>query len=383
MVGWIVYACYILLQQIFTKWQGEVFFYVNRQSMSKKELTGIRLMAQTLGVSTATISRALNPGTSHLVKAERREEIMELADKMRYRPNPGARLIQRGVSPTVSVLIPEDEDVFFSEFYARFMGGMVKAMSDSDWEVRINALGRGAGSGDILDELRRAGLGCSGLIYAGVPLTEEEIGRISGYHSPLVLLSSVLPPGYPVDSVNCHVLGVDNYNGARDALRYIVQLGHKNVGVILGPSESRDFSERERGYRDGVKAAGLELDERMFFRGSYDQESGRAACEYFLSLDPVPTALVCASDNIAFGALDYAKGQGVDCPKGISIIGFDDGPWAIACSPKLTTVRQPLGALTERAASILVNAAVDPGEGLHIELPTSLNVRESTAYVRS
>ena len=76
--------------------------------MREKELTGIRLIAKELGVSTATISRALNPGTAHLVKEEKRQEILELADKMRYRPNPGARLIQRGVSSTIGVLIPGD-----------------------------------------------------------------------------------------------------------------------------------------------------------------------------------------------------------------------------------------------------------------------------------
>jgi DNA-binding LacI/PurR family transcriptional regulator len=142
--------------------------------MKEKQLTGIRLMAQKLGVSTATISRALSPETSHLVKEERRKAILELADKMRYRPNPGARLIQRGMSSTIGVLIPGDEDVFFSEFYGRFMGGMIQAIKDTDWEVRINALKDG--SENVLDEFRRVGLGCSGLIYAGLPLTTAGYG---------------------------------------------------------------------------------------------------------------------------------------------------------------------------------------------------------------
>ena len=80
--------------------------------MREKKLNGIRLMAQKLGVSTATISRALSPETSHLVKEERRKEILELADKMRYRPNPGARLIQRGVGSTIGVLIPDGANTY-------------------------------------------------------------------------------------------------------------------------------------------------------------------------------------------------------------------------------------------------------------------------------
>ena len=350
--------------------------------MREKELTGIRLIAKELGVSTATISRALNPGTAHLVKEEKRQEILELADKMRYRPNPGARLIQRGVSSTIGVLIPGDEDVFFSEFYGRFMGGMIQAIKVTDWEVRINALKSGAS--DVLEEFRRVGLGCSGLIYAGLPLTSEEMDQLSEYYSPLILMSSVIPPDYPIEKVGCHVLGIDNYGGAVAAAKYIAKLGHQRIGLIVGPSESRDFSERTRGYLDGLKQAKVSIEDEMIFTGSYNQESGRAGCEYFMGREQMPTALICASDNIAFGALDYAKDHGISCPKDVSIIGFDDGPWALACSPKLTTVRQPLGALTARAVEFLMQTVSDPSADAcqQVILDAVLNIRESASYVR-
>jgi DNA-binding LacI/PurR family transcriptional regulator len=324
----------------------------------------------------------LNPETSHLVKEERRKDILELADKMRYRPNPGARLIQRGVSSTIGVLIPSDEDVFFSEFYGRFMGGMLQAIKDTDWEVRINALKDGSGS--VLDEFRRVGLGCSGLIYAGQPLTTKGMDQLSEYHSPLILMSSVIPPDYPIEKVGCHVLGIDNYGGAVTAAKYIAKQGHKRIGLIVGPDESRDFSERTKGYLDGLKQAGIIVSDDMVFQGSYDQESGRAGCEYFMGKESMPTALICASDNIAFGALDYAKDHGVSCPKDVSIIGFDDGPWAIACSPKLTTIRQPLGALTSRAVEVLMQAVGDPSADCRqrVNLSPVLNIRESTTYAR-
>jgi hypothetical protein len=87
----------------------------------KKELSGIRLIAKELGVSTATISRALNPETCHKVKESRRRQILELADQMHYRPNPGARILQRGHQNSIAVLVPSEEDLFFSEFYGRFL----------------------------------------------------------------------------------------------------------------------------------------------------------------------------------------------------------------------------------------------------------------------
>ena len=349
--------------------------------MSEKKLHGIRLMAQNLGVSTATISRALSPETSHLVKEERRKEILELADKMRYRPNPGARLIQRGVGSTIGVLIPGDEDVFFSEFYGRFLGDMIQATKDTESEVRINALTHE--TGNILEELRHIGLGCSGLVYAGLPLSIEDMDQISNYHSPLILLSSVIPVDYPIEKVNCHVLGVDNYGGAVAAANYIAKQGHKRIGLVVGPEESRNFSERTKGYLDGLKKAKISIPDDMIFAASYDQESGRAGCEYFMGQKQMPTALICASDNIAFGALDFAKEHGLKCPKDVSIIGFDDGPWAMACTPKLTTMRQPIGTLTARAVDILMQSVADPEANYrqHINLDTILNIRDSTRFM--
>jgi DNA-binding LacI/PurR family transcriptional regulator len=259
---------------------------------------------------------------------------------------------------------------------------MLQAIKDTDWEVRINALKDGSGS--VLDEFRRVGLGCSGLIYAGQPLTTKGMDQLSEYHSPLILMSSVIPPDYPIEKVGCHVLGIDNYGGAVTAAKYIAKQGHKRIGLIVGPDESRDFSERTKGYLDGLKQAGIIVSDDMVFQGSYDQESGRAGCEYFMGKESMPTALICASDNIAFGALDYAKDHGVSCPKDVSIIGFDDGPWAIACSPKLTTIRQPLGALTSRAVEVLMQAVGDPSADCRqrVNLSPVLNIRESTTYAR-
>ena len=351
--------------------------------MSSKKLGGIRLMAKKLGVSTATISRALNPETSSKVKEGRRREIMELADKMRFRPNPGARLIQKGHNSALGVLIPNQEDVFFSEFYGRLLGSLLRAASQANWEVRINAIDlKGK---DVLEEFRRFGLGAGGLIYAGQPLIGEQVAKLAGFYSPLILMRSTLPPDYPLEDVGCHVIGVDNFHGAISVANYITGLGHTRIGLLLGPSESRDFHEREAGYHAGLAQAGITLDPEMIYRGSFDQESGRKGCRYFLGKKHVPTALICASDSLAFGAIDYAKEHGLKCPGNLSVIGFDDGPWAIASSPKLTTMRQPLGALMEHAVALL-GESIKNVSGNHqkrLFLMGELKVRQSTSFATS
>jgi DNA-binding LacI/PurR family transcriptional regulator len=347
--------------------------------MSAKQPTGIRLIAQELGVSIATVSRALNPETAHLVKEERRKRIQAEADRLHYLPNPGAKMLQTGVNHTLVVIMPGAEDIFFSEFHGRLMGGLIQSIAKAGWEIRISAQMENYG-GDMLEELRRVGMGASGVIYAGLPLTQEQAESLSDYKRPLVVVRSVLPSHYPVEQAHFDVVGVNNHEGALLAVKHITQMGHRRVGVILGPSNGRDFYERECGYLEGFKRFGL--DDAWIFRGSFDQDTGRAGCEHFLGLEDRPTALICVNDNVAFGALDYARRIGVRCPEDISIIGFDDGPWASACWPKLTTIRQPLAYLADRAVDMVLTAVSKSGAGVprRVDLPAELNLRESTTY---
>jgi LacI family transcriptional regulator len=348
----------------------------------KKELSGIRLIAKELGVSTATISRALNPETCHKVKESRRRQILELADQMHYRPNPGARILQRGHQNSIAVLVPSEEDLFFSEFYGRFLGGLISSVDKAGWGLQINTFN--PSEDNHLDELRYLGLGTSGLIYLSSPLTTEQVDALSGFHRPLILINSALPPKLALKSVPCHVLGAGNSRGASLAVKHLLELNHQRIGLIMGPLKSRDFEERHAAYIRALRQGGIEVSDEAIYLGSYNQETGRAGCEYFLSRPTPPTALLCANDSIAFGALDFLKEQGLSCPKDLSIIGYDDGPWATACSPKLTTIRQPLRAMSERAVSLLLHAVDNHSNKYqHILMDPVLNVRESTSLCRS
>ena len=350
--------------------------------MKKTQLSGIRLLADKLNVSTATISRALNPETAHLVKESRRKTILEFADKLRYRPNPGARLIQRGVSPTITVLANEDPCFFTSPFYGRLMSGMLRSTQRTEWDIHISTLKDT--TGNILDKFRQVGLGCSGIIYMGQVLTTEEMDLLSQYHGALVLLSSTIPIGYPIDQVPCHVLGANQYNGATAAAKFIVEQGHRDIGLILGPEDSRDFSDRRRGYIDELKKAKVSINEDMIYSGSCEAATGRAGFDYFKGKKQIPTALLCSTDNIALAAMSQANDNGLNCPSDISIIGFDNDPWSMFCSPKLTTVHQPLEELSARMIEILAGSITDSSADFrqHVILDTDLKIRKSVGSPR-
>lgn len=350
---------------------------------SKKPKDGIVQIATRLGVSPSTVSRALRQETAHLVNPERRKEILDLADKLRFSPNPGARILRRGLNATLTVVVPLDENIFFSEFYGRFLAGSLHAAASRNWDVHICTLHKTPRT-DFREALQHLGLDSSGIIYLAEPLTEADVLKLQGYRRPIVLTRSVLPPNVDPAAVGVPVVGIDNSGGARSAANLLLQLGHRKIGLLLGPSGSRDAIERKEGYLETLRKAGAEPRPEWVFNGPFNAETGRAGMTALIRGADRPTGVCCANDEIAFGAIDAARSAGLSCPNDISIVGFDDGLWASVCRPALTTVRQPLSDLAERAVSLLVEAATRPAQqhvAMASNLAAALVIRDSTQVV--
>lgn len=344
---------------------------------------GIVQIATRLKVSASTVSRALRSETAHLVREDRRKEILDLAEKLHFSPNPGARMLRKGVNAALTVVVPLDENIFFSEFYGRFLSGTLHAAAARGWDVHISTLRRMPGS-DFRETLQPLSLNTSGVIYLGEPLTAADVRNLRGYRRPVVLTKSALPAGVPVAEIGVPVVGVDNLAGARSAASLLLQLGHIKVGLILGPSASRDSHERKQGYLEVLTKAGATPRPDWIFEGPFSAETGRAGFAAMGAGGDRPTALCCASDEIAFGAIDAARAAGLRCPDDVSIVGFDDGPWATACWPALTTIRQPLADLAERAVSLIVETATHPAGGVRpgaSDMPAAIVIRDSTRAV--
>jgi DNA-binding LacI/PurR family transcriptional regulator len=337
-------------------------------------------IAERLGVSPSTVSRALRSETAHLVRADRRKQILDLAERQRFSPNPGARMLRKGVNATLSVVVPLDENIMFSEFYGRYLAGTLHAAAAREWDVHICTLRRKPGS-DFRETMQHLGLDTAGIIYLGEPLTEQDVHKLRGYRRPLVLTKSSLPPGVDVLEVGSPVVGVDNFGGATAAASLLLQLGHRRIGLLLGPSTSRDACERRAGYLEALERAGVAMPPEWVVECPFSADGGRSGMAALLAAPTRPTALCCANDEIAFGAIDAARAAGIECPRDISVVGFDDGMWAAACRPALTTVRQPLSDLAERAVGLVIEGATSPGRPVlagQSEMPAALVIREST-----
>lgn len=353
---------------------------------TRLDKTGIVQIAASLGVSPSTVSRALRPETAHLVREDRRKEILALAEKQNFSPNPGARMLRKGVNSTLTVVVPLDENIFFSEYYGRFLAGTLHAAAARGWGVQICTLRRKPGVG-FREAMQQLSLDSSGLIYLAEPLSVADAHELKGYRRPFVLTKSALPLGVRAADLDVPVVGVDNIGGARSVASLLLQLGHRKIGLLLGPTGSRDADERRQGYLEMLEKAGVRPRAEWIHEGSFSAETGRAGLAKFLQTADRPTAVCCANDEIAFGAVNAAHVAGLRCPQDISVVGFDDGIWATSCQPALTTIRQPLADMAERAVGLIVEAvAARNGRGnraLLDEMPAPMMIRESTHPMRS
>ena len=341
---------------------------------------GIVQIAARLGVSPSTVSRALRPETAHLVQPGRRKEILDLAEQQHFSPNAGARILRKGVNSTLTVVVPLDENIFFSEYYGRFLSGTLHAAAARGWGVHISTLRRAAGAG-FRQAMQYLGLDTSGIIYLGEPLSRADVQELRGYRRPFIMTKSALPPDIKAGEFDLPVVGVDNFAGAQTAANLLLQLGHRRIALLLGPAGSRDAIERRQGYLSVLEKSGALPRPEWIREGPFSSETGRVGMTALLEGKERPTAVCCASDEIAFGAIHAARIMGLRCPKDISIVGFDDGLWATACRPALTTIRQPLADLAERAVSLLVEAANAPGKNhrpVLNDMPAAMVIREST-----
>jgi len=351
-----------------------------KASTRRPSRAGIVQIAEKLGISPSTVSRALRPETAHLVREDSRKQILELAEKQNYTPHAGARMMRQGVNATLSVVVPMDENIFFSEYYGRFLSGVLHSASSRGWDVHISALKR-VPTADFRQTMQYMGMDSSGVIYLAEPLSKAEVQQLKGYRRPFVMTKSALPSEIATSEIGVPVVGVDNVSGAQSAASLLLQLGHRRIGLILGPDSSRDAHERRVGYLDVLEKSGTAPSPEWIHVGPFCSETGREGMARLFSKPDGPTAVCCASDEIAFGAILAASELGLRCPEDISIIGFDDGLWATACKPALTTVRQPLSDLAERAVSLVVEAAnTDPKTRrlIQYDLAASLVIRGST-----
>jgi len=331
-------------------------------------------VAERAGVSIKTVSRVVNREPN--VRESTRERVEKAVADLDYRPDVSARNLASHRSHLIGLVYddPKAYDMPSGGYILELQQGALKACSESLSQLLIHPCD--FRDEDVAERLKSLiqQTRLSGIIVAA-PLSNMPIivQTIENTGTPLVSLS----PG-DGNGDNASVTTNDREVCA-EMTRYLADLGHKHVAFITGNPDHKAVAFRFLGYKDGLTASGLEFSEQLVAAGDNSFGSGQACAERLLRLDPRPTAIFAANDDMAAGVLRVANRMGIDVPGELSIAGFDDIPLARQVEPALTSIRQPLVRMAERAANILLRGNDDPTADAASDcVPADIKIREST-----
>ena len=326
----------------------------------------IKDVAAQAGVSIATVSRVIN-GKGYVSEAAR-ARVLAAMQELGYQPNAMAQGLRRQTTRSVGVLVPRIHEAFF--------GTLVFAIEKTLFaqgcrSVFCSTEENPAKEREYMAMLLGQRVDAAIYFLAGED-RRENVEHLLGHGVPVVLLERALPD-LPVS----HVL-VENFRGAYEGCRYLIELGHEHIGVISTGLETipRD---RLRGAEHALSEFGAHSDVRII-EGMPDFDTGYQAGLSMLQDRPRPTAIFALTDSIAVGVLHAADEVGVRVPEQLSVLGFDDIPLASYIIPPLTTVAQPIYRIGETAAQIVLEHLLGTNvRPQRITLPAKLTVRRSTA----
>jgi DNA-binding LacI/PurR family transcriptional regulator len=330
--------------------------------------TGLKDIARELGVSLATVSRAL--ADSPDISAETKERVWSAAETLNYVPNLMARSLRSRRTKVIGVLVQE----VASEFGAQAIRGIHDELGRCGYQMLLS-------SGSSSPEQERVGLAMllersvDGLLLVDMqhhaaegPPEELDAARI-----PVVYVNRWLP-----GSATACFVGPDDVFGGYLATEHLIGHGHRRIGYIAGPAEWQASWDRLDGYRRALADYGLPFDERLVRRGDWAVESGHATTASLLDLAEPPTAIFSANDVMAAGAIDAARERGLSLPDDLALVGFDAREMSRYLRPALTTVTRPTYDLGRTAASLLVERVMKLRSGA-----STVSVRGRLVYRES
>jgi LacI family transcriptional regulator len=329
---------------------------VKQNLMSKLTIHDI---AKHAGVSTGTVSRALNGRFG--VSAATRDRVLRVVNELGYVPDPGARQLAKGAR-TVIGITRFSETSLRNAYYTMLLDLIQEALVGAGYAVRI------------LDTKDVARPGVAGMIVPGVYLADPRFEELRAHQRPFVVIGE-MPPEYTW-------VEVDNRNGMRQAIEHLLGLGHTRIVHMTGSPIGQTAQLRLETYQNVMRDANLETSDNMILDGRFTQLGAYRAMQRALAQKLEFTAVACASDEMAFGVLAALEDAGLNVPNDISVTGFDDLPLDDNLEHlPLTTIHQPMRLIGHTAAQLMLEL-LEGAAPRGVLLPTHLVTRASTAMVR-
>jgi LacI family transcriptional regulator len=327
-------------------------------------------VAKKAGVSIATVSRVLND--SPLVTESARRKVLRAVKALNYQPNRAAQRLRAGRSHVIGLIISDIQNPFFTSIVrgiedVAHQHGYSLVLCNSDEDPEKEKL--------YINVMRSEEV--AGVILASASEAKPQVDDLITYNIPVVAIDR------QVDDRQIDSVMATNIEGARAAVTHLLDLGHRCVGFIGLPLTHTPGKERYEGYQQALRADQLPMSQDFVRISDAKQQGGYESTRDLLTQQPCVTALFVANNLMTLGALEAIRERGLKIPDDISIVGFDDMPWANLLQPPLTAIAQPTYELGQRAAELLLGRLKERDKPVtHEKLETRLIVRGSTSQPR-
>lgn len=329
-------------------------------------------VASLAGVSIKTVSRVVNRGPN--VRPDTRQRVEKAIRELQYTPNTSARSLAGNRSFLIGLLYVNPA----ASYIINILTGAVDACRAGGFELLLHPCNyTDADLPRQISELAR-NTRLDGLILTP-PLSDMD-ELIAELDTAGIPLARIAPGGH--DDAGRSVCTNDEEVCA-ELTRYIISLGHQDIGFIVGHPDQLAVQKRYSGFRRALREAGLRLQKSLLCHGDNSFESGVECARRLLKRKPRPTAIIASTDDMAAGLVSVAHELGIRIPDELSVTGFDDVPLAHKVWPPLTTIRQPMQAMGERATALLLaRLRDDDSAGEDANIPSEIVIRESTGPAR-
>lgn len=332
-----------------------------------KKNISINDVARRAGVSITTVSRVINKLPT--VKKENILKVEEAIKYFKFKPNLSAQRLAKGTSNAVSLVIPRYEGVFHSFYAVEIIRGVGSACEQLKLDLLLHLT-------EGKDQLNTSNVG--GVIFADIIENKKQVETVLEEGVNCIVINNI------VEDLSVNFIAIDNLMGAKTAVDYLLELGHKNIATITGGLITQPAVHRLEGYKQALKQKNIPLKEEYIIKGDYSRRSARQATEKLLALKQPPTAIFAASDDMAQEAISVIMEKGLKVPEDISIIGFDDCPASLYGVVSLTTIKQPLFDMASLAVKELSQIMQGKRKTLLKQiLPTELVVRDSCSHPKN
>lgn len=334
-------------------------------------------LAQDLGLSVSTVSRALNGYTD--VAESTRLRVMERAQALGYKPHPGARRLKSGKSGAVGVVLPTSPEggQFIDSMYSSLLGGTSSILEPAGYSLMATTSATSTPEQEraVYENFIRSGW-FDAFVIVRTRLVDQRVELMLAHQKPFVTY------GRCADSLDHAWVDTDNEMAFFMAAQRQIQLGHQRIALLNGPAEYTFAQLRQQGYLNALTQANLKVDERLIVQGHLSETGGFSMAQQLMALEDRPTALLCATDAMAIGAMAACRAIGLRVGSDISVMGYGNSDAGRYCNPPLSTIEHRIFENGQHLGQVLLSVlAGDSSKSMHYLEPVVLVPRSSDAPV--